>query len=75
MGSLKTWIYYHDLATTNIQLSKFKNALLPQKDWLCRRKQSLEAQATETLHMKIYFDLQKYDDAIEQADRYYLSNL
>jgi signal transduction histidine kinase/tetratricopeptide (TPR) repeat protein len=65
-------IYYHDLATTNIQLSKFKNALFYTQKGIDYADESnqLEAQATETLHIgKIYFDLQKYDDAIESLTK------
>jgi hypothetical protein len=58
--------YYSKLAYSNIQLNKFKKrALLKAIDYAEERGQT-EAQATQTLSLgKIYFDLEKNNDAIE----------
>lgn len=60
--------YYNNLANSNIQINKFKNALFyTQKAIDYAEENSLvEAQATQTLYLgKIYFDLEKNNDAIE----------
>jgi signal transduction histidine kinase/two-component SAPR family response regulator len=65
-------VYYHDLANANMQVSKFTNALYYTQKGIDYANESnqLEAQATETLHLgKIYFDLEKYDEAIESLSR------
>lgn len=61
-------VYYNDLASSNIQINKIKNALFyTQKaiDYAEENRDS-KAQATQIFFLgKIYFDLQKYNDAIE----------
>lgn len=71
-GSQDSTAYYSKLAYSNIQINKFKNALFyTQKaiDYAEERGQ-VEAQATQTLYLgKIYFDLQKYNDAMESLSK------
>lgn len=64
--------YYSDLSSSNIQINKFKNALLYTQKAVNYAEENgqIEAQATQTLHLgKIYFDVQKYNDAIESFSK------
>ena len=64
--------YYDELANSNISINKFKNALFYTQKAIdyAEANNQLEAQATQTLYLgKIYFDLQKYNDAIESLSK------
>ncbi|MBX9887405.1 MAG: response regulator [Flavobacteriaceae bacterium] len=61
-------VYYNDLATSNIQINKIKNALYYTQKAIDYAEENgdIRAHATQTFLLgKIYFDLQKYNDAIE----------
>lgn len=64
--------YYEDLATANLQINKFKNALFYTQKAIdyAEENKELEAQAVQTLRLgKIYFDLQRYADALESLSK------
>ncbi|MFT5252019.1 MAG: signal transduction histidine kinase/CheY-like chemotaxis protein [Flavobacteriales bacterium] len=64
--------YYSNLANSNIQINKFKNALFYTQKAIDYAEENnlVEAQATQTLYLgKIYFDLEKNNDAIETLSR------
>lgn len=64
--------YYDDLAYSNIQINKFKNALFYTQKSIdyAEEKGAKPAQAIQTLHLgKIYVELKKYDDAIESFSK------
>ena len=58
--------YYEDLSNANIQINKFKKALLYTQRAIdyAESNNKITAQAIQTLRLgKIYFDLQRYTDA------------
>ena len=64
--------YYENLAEANIKINKFKNALFYTQKAIdyAEENKELEAQAVQTLRLgKIYFDLQRYADALESLSK------
>ena len=60
--------YYSELANSNIQINEFKNALFYAQKAIdyAEENSPVDIQARQTLFLgKIYFDLQKYNDAID----------
>ena len=60
--------YYNRLANSNIKINKYKNALLYTQKAInfCEANQKTEDQANQTFNLgKIYYELKKYNDAIE----------
>ena len=60
--------YYNSLSNSNVKANNYKNALYyTQKAIIYSKANSdLEAQSLQTFNLgKLYFDLKKFDDAIE----------
>ena len=60
--------YYSNLSNSNIQTNNYKEALLHSQKSIdyAKKNKNIKDQAQQTFNLgKIYFDLKKYDDAIE----------
>ena len=60
--------YYSSLSNSNIQINNYKEALLHSQKAIdyAKKNKNIKDQAQQTFNLgKIYFDLKKYDDAIE----------
>ncbi|MFV8339673.1 ATP-binding protein [Flavobacterium sp. LB3P21] len=60
--------YYSSLSNSNIQTNNYKEALLHSQKAIdyAKKNKNIKDQAQQTFNLgKIYFDLKKYDDAIE----------
>ncbi len=60
--------YYSNLSNSNIQTNNYKEALLHSQKAIdyAKKNKNIKDQAQQTFNLgKIYFDLKKYDDAIE----------